>query len=54
MFVEAADVYDRNPRAMELRAMNLAYEGAKDAQSVLLAPSALADGFNVGKQLGRD
>lgn len=49
MFVEAADVYDRNPRAMELRAMNLAYEGAKDAQSVLLAPSALADGFNVGK-----
>ena len=26
MFVEAADVYDRNPRAMKLRAMNLAYE----------------------------
>ena len=30
MFVEAAEVYDRNPRAMKLRAMNLAYEGAKD------------------------
>ena len=47
MFVEAAEVYDRNPRAMKLRAMNLAYEGAKDSKGVLLAPSALVDGFNV-------
>ncbi|PNV66055.1 hypothetical protein C2L80_03165 [Rubneribacter badeniensis] len=47
MFVEAAEVYDRNPRAMRLRAMNLAYEGAKDSKGVLLAPSALADGFNL-------
>ena len=49
MFVEAAEVYDRNSRAMKLRAMNLAYEGAKDSKGVLLAPSALADGFNVGQ-----
>ena len=49
MFVEAAEVYDRNPRAMKLRAMNLAYEGANDSKGVLLAPSALADGFNVGQ-----
>lgn len=49
MFVEAAEVYDRNPRAMKLRAMNLAYEGAKDSKGVLLAPSALADGFNIGQ-----
>ena len=27
--------------------MNLAYEGAKDSKGVLLAPSALADGFNL-------
>ena len=53
MFVEAAEVYDRNPRAMKLRAMNLAYEGAKDSKGVLLAPSALADGFNIG-QAGRE
>ena len=52
MFVEAAEVYDRNLRAMRLRAMNLAYEGAKDSKGVLLAPSALADGFNIG-QAGR-
>lgn len=49
MFVEAAEVYDRNPRAMKLRAMNLAYEGAKDSKGVLLAPSELADGFNVSQ-----
>ena len=52
MFVEAAEVYDRNPRAMKLRAMNLAYEGAKDSKGVLLAPSALADGFNIGQAGG--
>ena len=52
MFVEAAEVYDRNLRAMKLRAMNLSYEGAKDSKGVLLAPSALADGFNIG-QAGR-
>lgn len=54
MFVEAADVYDRNEKALKLRAMNLAYEGAKDGKGVLLAPSSLADGFDVGKLLGDD
>lgn len=52
MFVEAADVYDRNPRALQLRAMNLAYEGAKDGKGVLLAPSGLADGFDLSKLAG--
>ena len=49
MFVEAAEVYDKNPKAMQLRAMNLAYEGAKDGKGILLAPSSLADGFDVSK-----
>ena len=48
MFVEAAEIYDQNPKALKLRAMNLAYEGAKDGKGVLLAPSGLADGFNLG------
>lgn len=51
MFVEAADVYERNPNAMKLRAMNLAYEGAKDSRGILLAPSALADSFDVSRGL---
>lgn len=51
MFVEAADVYDKNPKALQLRAMNLAYEGAKDGRGILLAPSSLADSFDVSKLL---
>lgn len=54
MFVEAADVYDKNPKAMKLRAMNLAYESAKDGNGMVLAPSSLADGFDVSKILGGD
>ena len=53
MFVEAAEIYDRNPRAMKLRAMNLAYEGVKDSRGVVLAPSSLADGFDPTKILPR-
>ena len=33
--------------ALKLRAMNLAYEGAREGKGVLLAPSGLADGFNL-------
>lgn len=51
MFVEAADVYDQNPKAMQLRAMNLAYEGSREGKGVLLAPTSLADSFDVGKLL---
>ncbi len=51
MFVEAADVYERNPNAMKLRAMNLAYEGAKDSRGFVLAPSALADSFDLSRGL---
>lgn len=54
MFVEAAEVYEQNPKALKLRAMNLAYEGAKDGKGVLLAPSSLADGFDLGKLLKED
>jgi len=49
MFVEAAEVYSKNPDAIKLRAMNLAYEGVKDSKGLVLAPSSLADGFDVGK-----
>ena len=45
MYVEAARVYNQEPGAMDLRAMNLSYESARDGKGVLLAPSSLADGF---------
>jgi hypothetical protein len=50
--VEAANVYGQNPMAMQLRAMNLAYEGAKDGNGMLLMPSNLADSFDLKKFLG--
>ena len=49
MYVEAAETYEKSEKAMQLRAMNLAYEGAKDGKGLLLVPSALAEGFDVGK-----
>lgn len=49
MYVEAAETYEKSDKAMQLRAMNLAYEGAKDGKGILLVPSALAEGFDMGK-----
>ena len=46
MFVEAAGIYDQNPRAMQLRTMNLIYESVKDKGGLVIAPSAFAEGFN--------
>jgi len=46
MFVEAAEVYDRNDRAMQLRTMNLIYESVREHGGLVIAPSAFAEGFN--------
>ena len=46
MFVDAADVYDRNDRAMQLRTMNLIYESVKEKGGLVIAPSAFSEGFN--------
>ena len=54
MLVEAAEVYDENPKALQLRAMNLAYEGTRNGKGVLLAPSSLSDGFDLGKLVEKD
>jgi len=51
VFVEAANNYDANPKAMQLRAMNLAYEGSKGGNGMLVIPSQLADSFDLGKLL---
>ena len=54
MYVEAARVYNQEPGSMQLRAMNLSYESARDGKGVLLAPSSLADGFvDLGKDIAK-
>jgi regulator of protease activity HflC (stomatin/prohibitin superfamily) len=51
LYVEAASVYRENPVAVQLRAMNLAYEGAKDGNGMFLMPSQLADSFDLSQIL---
>lgn len=46
MFVEAAAVYDRNDKALQLRTMNLIYESMKEKGSLIIAPSAFGEAFN--------
>jgi regulator of protease activity HflC (stomatin/prohibitin superfamily) len=46
MFVEAAEIYDKNDKAMQLRTMNLIYESVRENGGLVVAPSAFAEGFN--------
>lgn len=46
MFVEAAEVYDRNEKAFKLRTMNLIYESVKQKGGLVVVPSAFSEGFN--------
>lgn len=46
MFVDAAEVYDKSAKAMQLRTMNLIYESVREHGGLVVAPSAFAEGFN--------
>jgi regulator of protease activity HflC (stomatin/prohibitin superfamily) len=52
MFVEAAEIYDKNDRAMQLRTMNLIYESVREKGGLVIAPSAFSEGFNNIEGLG--
>ncbi len=43
----ASRVYDRNPAALQLRAMNMTYESIKEKGSLMVIPSMLAESMNV-------
>lgn len=45
MYVEASETYEGHEKAMQLRAMSLAYEGAKEGKGVVVIPSTLSDCF---------
>ena len=47
-FLEAADIYGRNPAAMQLRAMNIIYETTKERGTTILIPTAMVDAMNPG------
>lgn len=51
-FVEAAEIYARNPAAMQLRAMNIIYETTKERGTTILIPTSMVDAMNPASVLG--
>jgi len=51
-FLEAADIYARNPAALQLRAMNIIYETTKERGATILIPTSMVDSMNAGGVLG--
>jgi regulator of protease activity HflC (stomatin/prohibitin superfamily) len=51
-FQEAAKSYYDNPTALQLRAMNMLYEGLKDKGALMLIPSSAVDSLGMGGMLG--
>jgi regulator of protease activity HflC (stomatin/prohibitin superfamily) len=47
-FLEAANVYARNPAALQLRAMNIIYETTKERGATILIPTTMVDSMNPG------
>jgi len=45
-FVEAAQVYENHPGALQLRAMNIIYETTKERGATILIPSSMVDSLN--------
>lgn len=51
-FEEAAVRYADNPTALQLRAMNMVYEGIRRNNSMMLMPASILDNMNLGTVLG--
>lgn len=51
-FVAAANKYEASPTAMQLRAMNMVYEGIRQNSSMMILPSSALDGMNLGTVMG--
>jgi regulator of protease activity HflC (stomatin/prohibitin superfamily) len=51
-FEKAAEKYQDNPVAFQLRAMNMVYEGIRNNNSLMLLPSSALDNMNLGAVMG--
>jgi len=51
-FEKAAERYSSNPVALQLRAMNMVYEGIRNNSSLMLLPSSALDNMNLGAVMG--
>jgi regulator of protease activity HflC (stomatin/prohibitin superfamily) len=52
LFANASESYVSNPIALQLRAMNILYEGLKEKGSLMVVPSNLVDSMNLGGLIG--
>jgi hypothetical protein len=51
-FETASRVYQNNPTALHLRAMNMLYEGLKEKGALMLVPSTAVESMGMGGMLG--
>ena len=47
-FEEASKRYQNNPVALQLRGMNMLFEGLKEKGSLIIVPSSALDSMNLG------
>jgi len=47
-FAEASNKYQNNPVALQLRGMNMLFEGLKEKGSLIIVPSSALDSMNLG------
>ena len=52
LFSNAAESYVKNPTALQLRAMNILYEGLKEKGALMVVPSSMVDSMNLGGLIG--
>jgi regulator of protease activity HflC (stomatin/prohibitin superfamily) len=51
-FSRASELYQHNPTALHLRAMNMLFEGLKEKGSLMIVPSSALDSMNIGALSG--
>lgn len=51
-FREASETYEGRPEAIQLRAMNMVYEGIRQNGSMMILPSSALDSMNLGTTMG--
>ena len=51
-FETASHVYQSNPTALQLRAMNMLYEGLKEKGALMLVPTTMVESIGMGGMLG--
>ena len=49
---KASSIYENNPHAMRLRAMNMTYESIKEKGALMVIPSDMPSSVNMGGIMG--